>query len=129
MDRSQDLTSCLEAHGLRIGAAVLVALAGTTSDGDAHAQSSLDMVEHILGTSNVNAITGHGRMAVGVSRDGDVSVLSWPNPSFCDPLGNISSNAIDARDQPRFGAPEGAGIFLGWPTISMYTTSPGRTWR
>ncbi|MEE2644751.1 MAG: hypothetical protein VYD19_07440, partial [Myxococcota bacterium] len=39
-----------------------------------------DAVERIFGASNVNAITGHGRLSVGLSRDGDLTVLTWPSP-------------------------------------------------
>ncbi len=81
--------------------------------GAAHAHSTLDFVEHLFGASNVNAITGHGRLAVGVSAAGERTVLTWPNASQTDPLGYITSNAFEARDLPRFGAPEAAGAFLG----------------
>ncbi|MBW2523467.1 MAG: hypothetical protein JRI23_04805 [Deltaproteobacteria bacterium] len=121
-----DSTNLSTRRARRVSAAALVAYAVTSPPNDARAQSSLDMVEHILGTSNVNAITGHGRLTVGVSRDGDLSVLSWPNPSYCDQLGYISSNALDARSQPRFGAPEGAGVFLG--LIVEQATERQLTW-
>lgn len=75
--------------------------------------TGIDAQENVFGATNVHAITGHGRLTAGVSQDGDITVLSWPNPSYADQLGYISSNALDARDQPRFGANEGAGIFLG----------------
>src|SRR5262249_52957069 len=73
----------------------------------------IDVVEHLLGATNVQAITGHGRMAAGISADGDLTVLSWPTPSFADQLAYISSNAVDARSRPLLGAQEGAGLFLG----------------
>jgi hypothetical protein len=79
----------------------------------AHAATTIDGGEHTFGATNINAVTGHGQLAEGVSADGDVTVLSWPSPSYADQLGYISSNAIDARSLPRFGAPEGAGLFLG----------------
>lgn len=79
----------------------------------ARAEGMLDMIEHIFGATNIHAITGHGGTALGVSADGDASVLTWPSPSYSDQLSYISSNALDARSQPRLGAPEGAGAFLG----------------
>ncbi len=79
----------------------------------AGAHSRLDAVEHIFGATNIHAITGHGRLTVGLSAEGDVTVLTWPNPSQVDQLAYITSNAFDARDRPRFGAPEGGGLFLG----------------
>ncbi len=51
------------------------------------AQTGIDVIENYFGATNVNAITGHGRL--------------------------MTSSALDARDQERFGAPEGAGLFLG----------------
>ena len=75
--------------------------------------TGIDAQENVFGATNIHAVTGHGRLTAGISRDGDVTVLSWPNPSYTDQLGYISSNDLDAHDQPRFGAPEGAGMFLG----------------
>ncbi len=77
------------------------------------ATSTIDGIEHIFGSTNVHAVTGHGRLSVGVSADGDVTVLTWPSPSFTDQLAYLSSNDVNARALPRFGAPEGAGLFLG----------------
>ena len=79
----------------------------------AHANSTLDTVEHFFGASNVNAITGHGRMAVGVSAHGELTVLSWPNASLSDQLGYVSSNDLEARSLPRLGAHEAGGVVLG----------------
>jgi len=79
----------------------------------AHAQSGIDAMENLFGATNVGAITGHGGMAAAVSPEGDITVLTWPTPSTSDQLAYVSSNALDARDQPRFGAPEGAGVVLG----------------
>lgn len=79
----------------------------------AHASTGIDVQENFFGATNINAVTGHGRLTVGVSRDGDITVLSWPGPSYADQLAYLSSNGLDARQLPRFGAPEGAGLFLG----------------
>ncbi len=78
-----------------------------------HADAQIDLVEQIFGASNIERVTGHGRMAVGISEAGDLSVLTWPNPSFCDQLGYVTANGSAARSLPRFGASEGAGLFLG----------------
>src|SRR5579862_7957544 len=98
-------------HVTHAGLAALVLLAGLVSP--LHAATVIDGTEHEFGATNVNAVTGHGRLAAGVSADGDVTVLSWPSPSYADQLGYISSNDINARLLPRFGAPENAGLFLG----------------
>lgn len=73
----------------------------------------MDMVEHIFGATGIHAVTGEGRLAVGVAQDGDLTALIWPNPSCCDQLAFLTSNALDARSQPRFGALPGAGLYLG----------------
>jgi hypothetical protein len=95
-------------HALSLASLVLVATARP-----ARASSGIDFIEHIFGASAVNACTGHGRMAVGVARDGDLVVLGWPNASFADQLGFIAGNDLDVRTRPRYGAPDGAGSFLG----------------
>ena len=73
----------------------------------------IDLIEHILGATNSHAIAGSGGLTIGVSRDGDLTVLTWPSPSYFDQLSSITSNDEDARDQPRFGADEGMGAFVG----------------
>ncbi len=79
----------------------------------AFAQTGIDAQENVFGATNIHAVVGHGGLTAGVSREGDLTVLSWPSPSYNDQLAYLSSNALDARSQPRFGALEGAGMFLG----------------
>lgn len=79
----------------------------------AHAPTSIDMVEHIFGASNTNAALGHGALTAGVSADGDLTVLSWPSPSFADQLAYVASNDLDVRSRPRMGAAAGMGSFVG----------------
>ncbi|MCC7543054.1 MAG: hypothetical protein IT379_42955, partial [Deltaproteobacteria bacterium] len=92
-------------------APLLVAVLGQPPS--ARASGATDAIEHLLGATNVHAITGNGGLSVGVSREGDLSVLTWPSPSYCDQLTYVSSNAFDAREMPRFGATESMGSFLG----------------
>ena len=73
----------------------------------------MDAVENILGTTNIHAITGHGRLSLGLSASGDLTVASWPSPSATDQLGYITSNSLEPRETPRMGAAEGAELFLG----------------
>ncbi|MFB6262767.1 MAG: glycoside hydrolase family 15 protein [Bradymonadaceae bacterium] len=82
-------------------------------------------IERGLGATNVEATTGNGRLTAGISREGDLSVLSWPSPSFWDQLHYITSNGPDAREQPRFGAPKRAGAFAG---ISVTFQGAGEPW-
>jgi hypothetical protein len=102
---------------------VLLALAvlGATSTGRAGAPSVIDMQEHLLGASNTNAVAGHGGLTAGVSADGDLSVLSWPGPSFADQLNYVSSNDLAVRDLPHLGADDGMGSYLGL----LVTTAAG----
>ena len=48
-------------------------------------------------------------MAVGVNREGTVTVLRWPRPSFYDQVKYHTTS----RDQPRLGARPNDGAFLG----------------
>lgn len=74
---------------------------------------ALSAVEHALGASPVHMVAGHGRLTAGITRDGDVAVLTWPSPSCCDQLTHLSSNDVDARTRPRTGVREGFGVALG----------------
>ena len=109
------------------GALVFGLLLLSSAVAGAQNATGIDAQENVFGATNINAVTGNGRLTLGISRDGDVSVLSWPNPSYTDQLGYITSNALDARDQPRFGALEGAGSFFG---LSCTTVDSGHfvTW-
>jgi MYXO-CTERM domain-containing protein len=70
-------------------------------------------IELGLGATNIQATTGNGDLTAGVSKDGDLTVLSWPSPTYYDQLHYITTNDPDARQQPRFGAPKRAGAFAG----------------
>ncbi len=75
--------------------------------------SSLPINEHLMGATNVHAIAGNGGLSAGLSAFGELSVLTWPSPSYTDQLAYITSNHPDARSWPRFGAKEGMGAFFG----------------
>lgn len=94
-----------------LGATALIIVAIGTRP--AAATSELDYVEHIFGVTNVNAVGGHGRLTIGESADGDLTVLAWPSPGFNDQLAYLTSNDLDARALPHFGAPDGMGAYLG----------------
>lgn len=74
---------------------------------------AISAVEHALGASPIHMVAGHGRVSLGVTREGDVAVLTWPSPSCCDQLTFLASNALDARSQPRTGVRDGFGVALG----------------
>jgi hypothetical protein len=89
------------------------------------ARAQVDLIELIFGASNLHATTGNGGLTAAVSRDGDLTVLSWPSPSYFDQLHYISANGRGARDQPRMGAHEGMGAFAGL----VYSQDGGATRR
>lgn len=70
-------------------------------------------IELGLGATNIEATVGNGGLTTGVSIDGDISVLSWPNPTYYDHIHYMTTNAPDARLRPRFGAAERMGAFAG----------------
>lgn len=70
-------------------------------------------IESGLGATNIEATVGNQRLTVGVTKDGGLSVLSWPSPSYYDHLHYMTTNALDARLRPRFGADERMGAFAG----------------
>lgn len=74
---------------------------------------AISAVEHALGASPIHMVAGHGRVSLGVTREGDVAVLTWPSPSCCDQLTYLASNALDARSRPRTGVRDGFGVNLG----------------
>ncbi len=92
---------------LTAGLALAVAAAAPASAHD------IDIQEHRFGATNVNAQTGNGGLSVGVSARGELTVLSWPSPTFYEQLDYESSADEDARSQPRFGADEDMGVFAG----------------
>ncbi|MDO9019341.1 MAG: MYXO-CTERM sorting domain-containing protein [Deltaproteobacteria bacterium] len=99
-------------HRARLAPLLALLLAAAT----AHAQPrpvALSAVEHALGASPLHMVAGHGRLTAGVTRDGDLAVLTWPSPSCCDQLTHLSTNALDARTRPRTGVREGFGVALG----------------
>ncbi len=95
---------------------IVAALAVLVVARSAHAQPrplATSAIEHALGASPVYMLAGHGRLTVGVTREGDVAVLTWPGPSCCDQLTFIAPNDPDARAQRRTGVRDGFGIALG----------------
>ncbi len=110
----------------RVGAAALGLAALAALAPAAHAQSATDMIEHFFGASNVNATAGNGGLTIGISSLGDLSVLTWPSPSYTDQVAHIASNALDVRTQRNMMLDESMGATLGL----AYTTGDGSgfTW-
>ncbi len=90
------------------------------------AQTRIDGIEHLFGASNTNAVAGHGGLTAGISSDGDLTVLSWPSPSYYDQLAYIASNDLDVRQEPHLGALDGMGSYVG--LIVDDGSGPALTW-
>jgi len=82
----------------------------------AHAASSVDLVEHAFGASDVNGVSGNGGLTIGVGRHGDLTVLTWPSPSYTDHLAVVTSNDPEVRSRRSLlGDPAmGSAIGLAW---------------
>jgi hypothetical protein len=112
-------TARLAALAVSAGSAV-TCVAGSASAG---APNAIDITEHIFGATNVNAVVGHGGLTAGISIDGDLTMISWPGPSFANQILYLSSNDLDARSEPHFGALDGMGSYVGL----LVTTASGQS--
>lgn len=74
---------------------------------------SIDRIERQFGVSAVTAMSGNGGLTAGLSQRGELTVLSWPSPSFHDQMDHQTANGEGARELPRFGAAEDRGLFSG----------------
>lgn len=61
------------------------------------------------GPTDISATSGNQKMSVGFNRDGTVTVLKWPSPSYFD---QVKYRTRD-RSEPRMGALPNEGAFLG----------------
>src|SRR5262245_40205723 len=105
------------------GLAMLASTAAVALPARAGPPTTVDLVEHMLGASNTNAVAGHGGLTAGVSADGDLTVLSWPSPSFNDHLAYLAGNDLDVRDKPHLGADDGMGSYVGLQVTTAQGTS------
>jgi hypothetical protein len=118
---------------------LLGALIGSTGAGSPHADSpspilagpalpaeastdqlAPDFMEHLFGPTDINAALGNGRLAVGISRKGTVTVAKWPRPSFHDQVRYLTIS----RRLPRLGARVNDGVFFGL----LWDDPPGVVW-
>lgn len=88
----------------------LLLFLGLPSLGTAH---GIDGIEHTFGATHITAQAGNGQLTVGIAPRGEVTVLSWPSPTYYDQLDYETSNDDDARLQARFGASADDGLFAG----------------
>ncbi len=61
------------------------------------------------GATDINAATGNQGLSVGVNREGTITLLKWPNPSFYDHVKFMTAS----RDDKRLGALENEGVMSG----------------
>lgn len=120
----------------RVGVALLLSVcAGFVPAPSAHAQTTADCEDdsattpESFGPTDVNAVSGNGKLSAGFNADGTLTVLKWPSPSFYD---QIRYRTTD-RSAPRMGAAPNEGSFLGvaWRRggARRWTFSWLRTWR
>ena len=74
-----------------------------------------------FGPTDINAVTGNGKLSVGLNADATVTVMRWPSPSFHD---QIKYRTTD-RSARRMGAAPNEGSFLG----IAWRPSGERRWR
>lgn len=86
----------------------LLVLAGT-----ARAATTVDLIEHLFGASNVNGVVGNGRLTVGISALGDGVVVSWPSPSYCDQVLHLGDNDLEVRARRNLAVADSMGTFIG----------------
>jgi len=110
MDTSQRSLVCRLSVCLACAAGALLLSAGPVQAQDNYQAPFIEMG---LGATNITATAGNGGLTAGISKDGDLTMLSWPSPSYWDQLSYITTNAPDARRRPRLGAPKRSGAFAG----------------
>jgi len=111
---------------------VVLALTGLLLVAPARASSTVDLIEHLFGASNVNGVVGNGGLTLGISALGDATVLSWPSPSYCDQLLHLGRNDLEVRALRDMAAAESMGAFIGVRVIDpggATVVFPRRDWR
>jgi len=95
-----------------VATAILALLA--TGAARARGQSeNWDFQENLFGATNLHAQAGNGGLTAGFAATGELTVLSWPSPSYHDHVDYKTSTDEDARQQPYFGALANEGVFAG----------------
>ena len=69
----------------------------------------MDFIERIFGPTDINGVVGNSAMAAALSAKGNLTVLRWPSPGYCDQMGYLTIS----RDLERMGARPNAGSFAG----------------
>ena len=68
--------------------------------------------EKAFGPTNINGVSGNGRLAAAFSRDGELTVLRWPSPSYFDHVSYLTRDYY----APRMGAApnDGSSAAIAW---------------
>ncbi len=91
------------------------------------AAAQIDFVEQTFGATHLGAQSGNGGLTVGLAPTGEITVLSWPSPSFHDQVEYLTAAGEDARALPHFGADDSDGVFAGlW--VEIEGAEPVLTW-
>jgi hypothetical protein len=89
--------------------------------------AQIDFVERTFGATHLGAQSGNGGLTVGLAPTGEITVLSWPSPSFHDHVEYLTAGGADARTLPHFGADDSDGVFAGlW--VEIDGGEPQLTW-
>jgi hypothetical protein len=80
---------------------------------DACADEDPAEFEHLLGATDINGAVGNGGATAGFSAQGELTVLRWPSPSYFQHVDFVTSNDVNARALPHFGARDNQGSFAG----------------
>jgi GH15 family glucan-1,4-alpha-glucosidase len=77
-----------------------------------------------FGPTDISAASGNGRLSVGLNDKATVTVFKWPSPSYYDQI----KYRTRSRSQPRMGALENEGAFLGIAWAPFTSDDPERKW-
>ncbi len=96
---------------------IFLSLIVTVLPGPGHAHQ-VDGIEHLFGATNINAAVGNGGLTVGLSREGEITLLRWPSPSYYDQINYRTAivgvnEGYHARDLQHMGARADMGAFAG----------------
>jgi hypothetical protein len=84
----------------------------------------LSQAPEFFGPTDINAQSGNQRLSVAFNREGTVTVLRWPRPSYYN---HVAHHATD-RDEPHYGARPNEGAFLGFRVTCGGENGTETTW-
>lgn len=112
---------CEPLQGSRRLAALVILLVSAAPT--AALAAPIDGMEHVFGATRIHAALGHGKLTAALSKQGELTVLRWPGPSFFEHLNYKTALGADARKKPLFGAKPNEGSFAGLVITSAAGTT------